>query len=200
VPPGRAYYVQSSCRGCHKIGEEGRASGPDLTYVGFRHGKDWLELWLRDPSAWKKDSAMPSPRLSPTARQAVVEYLSTLQGQDFKIKPWLDAPDSAAKGRLIYRRAGCIACHGPAGRGGFPNNNVPGGLVPALARTASTFTKEELMTKIRKGARPQKADPNAPAPLIEMPAWGQKLDEAELSALADYLLSLTPAGPADAGW
>lgn len=200
VSPGRAYYMQNNCRSCHRIGEEGRSAGPDLTYVGWRHNKEWLELWLKDPSSWKKNSLMTNPRLSARARAAIVEYLAEQQGQGFKTKPWADAADPVSKGRLIYQRAGCIACHGPAGRGGYPNNNVPGGLIPALAQTASTYTKEELVAKIGNGSRPQKADPGGAAPLVAMPAWKEKLSAEELSAVADYLLNLKPAGPADASW
>lgn len=202
VSPGRAYYLQNNCRSCHRIGEEGRSAGPDLTYAGWRHNKEWLDFWLKDPSSWKKDALMPNPRLPPAVRAAIVEYLAQQQGQEFKTKPWADAPDPIAKGRLIYQRAGCIACHGPAGQGGLPNNNVPGGLIPALALTASTYTKEELVAKIGKGSRPQKADPGGAAPLVVMPAWKDKLDPDELSAVAAYLLSLPPSvsSKMDADW
>ena len=126
---------------------------------------------------------MPSPRLSARARLAVVEYLASLSRR---------GPGSYASGRAIYVRAGCVACHGPAGKGGHPNNNVPGSLIPALDVLVGTYTREELKNKIRLGSKPVKADPAGPEPLAEMPAWSGVLSDVELDALADYLFTLAP--------
>lgn len=201
VSQGRAYYAASSCRNCHRIGAEGRSAGPDLSFVGFRQSPEWLDLWLKDPKAWRPQTTMPDPRLSPTARRQIVLYLSELKGQDMKPRPWESLTEPVAKGRLIFQRAGCIACHGPAGRGGYPNSNVPGREIPVLARTARTFTKAELVAKIRLGSTPQKEDASGPAPLVRMPAWGEVLSDSELEAVAEYLLTIKPEGPvADESW
>ena len=107
--------------------------------------------------------------------------------------PW-DAPgvprDPASRGRVLYLRAGCVACHGAQGRGGHPNNNVPGGAIPALDKAAETYKAEELVEKIRRGVRPVKDDPRGAEPLVSMPAWGERLKDDELQAVAAYLLSL----------
>lgn len=197
---GKAYFNQAGCSSCHKIGDEGSAVGPDLTMVGFRQNKEWLDLFIKDPQAWKKDTLMPNKRVSDEARAAMVDYLSGLKGQDWPkgSRPW-DArsliKDPAARGRVIYNRAGCAGCHGPLGEGGYPNNNVKGGLIPPVDKVKDGFTKAELIAKIRKGvSEPQKADAKGPAPLIRMPAWGEALDDGELDALAEYLFSLAPAG------
>lgn len=197
---GKAYFVQAGCASCHKVGDMGSAVGPDLTLVGLRHSPEWLDLFIKDPQAWKKDTLMPNRRMSDEARKAIVEYMAMLQGQDWAKgrRPW-DAPslikDSVARGRVIYSRAGCVGCHGVEGAGGFPNNNVKGGLIPPLRKASEGFSKAELVAKIKKGVpQSQKDDEKGPAPMIRMPAWGGILDDAELEAVADYLLSLTPAG------
>lgn len=191
--PGRAYFDAAGCRSCHRVGPVGGTAGPDLSFVGFRRGRDWLDLWLRDPRSWKHDTLMPDFRLAPETRRVVVDYLASRRGQDLPQRPW-DAPGLAAdpprRGRILYERAGCVACHGPAGRGGHPNNNVPGGLIPALAQTARTYTPAELVSKIRRGVQPEPADRGAPAPMAAMPAWGELLSDGELEAVTSYLLSL----------
>ncbi len=200
---GKAYFAQVGCAACHRVGAEGALVGPDLTLVGFRHSPAWLELWLKNPAAWKPGTLMPNTRLSPAARGAIVSYLSTLKGQDWPKggRPWDGAGDSVARGRLVYLRAGCIACHGPGGAGGAPNNNVPGGLIPALSKVSETFNKMELIAKIKIGVpSPVPADPNAPPPLVWMPPFGQVLDDAELGAVADYLLALRPDHPEKSDW
>lgn len=196
---GKAYFNQAGCASCHRIGENGSAVGPDLTLTGYRHNAEWLDLFIKDPQAWKKDTLMPNKRMSDEARKAIVGYLAQLKGQDWAkgARPW-DAPslnkDPIARGRVLYNRAGCVGCHGIGGAGGYPNNNVKGGLIPPLVKAAEGFSKAELIAKIKKGVpQSQKDDEKGPAPMIRMPAWGDMLDEGELDAVAEYLLSLSPA-------
>lgn len=202
---GKAYFKQVGCMSCHRVGGEGSATGPDLSFVGFRHSAEWLELFIKDPQGWKPDTLMPDTRLPEDARKAIVGYLAGLKGQDLPKgrRPWDDPSlkDPVARGRVLYARAGCVACHGLGGQGGYPNNNVKGGRIPALLKVSEGYNKAELVEKIRRGVpRPEKADPAAPAPLVAMPAWGELLDDSELDAVASYLLSLTPAGASGDGW
>jgi mono/diheme cytochrome c family protein len=191
---GKAYFTQAGCIACHKIGEDGSAVGNDLTLVGFRQNAAWLDLFIKDPQAWKKDTLMPNKRISDEARKALVEYLSAQKGQAWAgAKPWTGVADNLEKGRVLYYRAGCVGCHGTGGAGGYPNNNVAGGLIPKLNNVKETFTKAELIAKIKKGVKPIKNDPKGPEPMIAMPAWGEKLDDQEIDAVAGYLMSLTPA-------
>lgn len=193
---GKAYFTQAGCASCHKIGGEGSAVGPDLTLTGFRHSAAWLDLFIKDPQAWKKDTLMPNKRISDEARKAIVDYLAQLKGQDWPqgSRPWAAVADTIQKGRIIYARAGCVGCHGPAGAGGYPNNNVKGGLIPKLNGVQETYTRVELVAKIKKGVpMSEKADPKGPDPLIRMPAWSETLDDAEIEAVAAYLMTLTPA-------
>jgi mono/diheme cytochrome c family protein len=200
---GKAYFTQVGCATCHRVGGEGALVGPDLTLVGFRRSPEWLELWLKDPAAWKPGTLMPNKRLSPAARGAIVSYMAALKGQDWPKggRPWDGLTDAAARGRLVYLRAGCVGCHGRAGAGGEPNNNVPGGKIPPLANVSETFTKTELLAKIKRGVpSPVKADPKGLAPLVWMPAFGEVLDEAELGDVADYLLTLKPGNQERSDW
>ena len=200
---GKAYFTQVGCASCHRVGGAGSAVGPDLTLVGFRHSPQWLDLWLKDPRAWKPGTLMPNKQLSPAARAAIVSYMAELKGQDWPKggRPWDGAGDAAARGRLIFLRAGCVACHGQDGAGGYPNNNVAGGKIPALANVSQTYTKAELAAKIKRGVpSPVKADAKGPEPLVSMPSWGQVLDDAEIDAVATYLLALKPAHAEKTDW
>ncbi len=192
-PAGHAYFSQAGCIACHKVGEEGSAVGPDLTLVGFRHSPEWLDLFIKDPTAWKKDTLMPNKRISDEARGEIVKYLAGQKGDGWT-RPWANVAEPERKGLVIYTRAGCVGCHGPLGAGGYPNNNVKGGLIPKLNGVYEAYTKAELIAKIKNGVpHPAKADLKGPEPMIWMPAWGEKLDAGELDAVATYLLSLKPA-------
>lgn len=188
--PGQALFSAAGCRSCHRVGFLGGNTGPDLTLVGFRRSPEWIDRWLSSPRAWKKDTLMPEPALSAAARAGLVEYLSAQKGQAFgQRRPW-DGAEGARKGQIVFAKAGCVACHGARGRGGHPNNNVPGEAVAALPKLVATYTREELKDKIRRGARPAKKDPAGPEPLVAMPAWGRVLSEEEIDAVADYVAGL----------
>src|SRR5690348_3391254 len=86
-PAGKALFAAAGCRACHRVGAEGGNSGPDLTLVGFRRKREWLERWLADPSAWKHDTLMPNFRLKASDRAGLVDYLSSLKGRDWDGRP-----------------------------------------------------------------------------------------------------------------
>ncbi|MBI5246776.1 MAG: c-type cytochrome [Elusimicrobia bacterium] len=191
-----ALFDSHGCRSCHKIGERGGNSGPDLTMVGHRRPRAWIEKWLASPRAYKHDTKMPEQGLPVADRAALANFLSELKGQAWgDDPPWIDHGDHAPDGRRIYVRAGCIACHGPAGRGGHPNPGGRGGWIPALPPLLATYKKDELISKLKRGAKAD-AEPGRVAE-VDMPGWDKILSAADLEALVDYLLTLASAGPKD---
>jgi len=202
---GKGYFRGMGCYKCHRIGNEGASVGPDLTLVGFRKTPQWIDLWLKDPVSWKKNTVMPRFYFKDNVRAALVAYLSSLKGQDWNDKyPWNESgllSDPVKRGEVIFNRAGCVACHGKAGKGGYPNNNVVGDKIPSLTLVADGYSKAELKEKIRKGVpKPNKNDPNGPEPMVSMPSWGQILKEDELGAVVEYLYSLRPSVPKSEQW
>lgn len=201
---GKALFAGYGCVQCHRIGGEGGIYGPDLTFVGFRKTPDWLDLWLKNPHAWKPNTVMPNFNLNDPVRKRLVDYLSSLRGREYRASPPWDDPsllsDPVKRGEALFTKAGCVACHGKAGVGGYPNNNVAGNKIPALTLVADGYSKEELRARIRNGAAPLKDDPDGPAPMISMPRWGEVLQEDEIAALADYLISLRPKKAAGDEW
>ena len=194
---GAARFDAAGCRSCHRLGPSGGDSGPDLTLVGVRRPRAWIETWLKSPSAWKHDTKMPDQGLSDADRGALAEYLSAQKGQAWKtLRPWDDSYDelhALDKGRAIYVRAGCIACHGVAGRGGHPNPGAHGDVVPALAPLMATYTAGELKAKIKNGVTPDGHD--GMTPVVVMPAWTDLFSDDEYDVLTKYLLSLAGSQP-----
>ncbi len=192
VARGRAFFTTFACDRCHSIGEEGGNYGPNLTYIGFRKTAEWMDTWLKNPHAWKKNTVMPNLNLRPNIRKDLIAYLVAQQGQAFEKsgKPWEHPElqgDLVKKGEVIFEKVGCIGCHGIGGVGGNPNNNVAGGLIPSLRGVSELYNMEELIDKIRMGSVPGAEDPSKPGPMIEMPQWGKVLLPDELKALAEYL-------------
>ena len=190
---GAARFDAAGCRACHRLGPHGGDSGPDLTLVGFRRPRTWIANWLKSPRVWKPGTKMPDQGLSDADRGALADFLSTQKGQAWgEERPWMSLP-AAERGRAIYVRAGCIACHGAAGRGGHPNPGAHGDIIPALAPLMGTYTYDELKAKIKYGVTPDGHD--GLTPVVGMPAWKNILSEDELDALTKYLLSLAESQP-----
>jgi mono/diheme cytochrome c family protein len=190
---GAARFDTAGCRSCHRVGPRGGDSGPDLTLVGVRRPRAWIENWLKSPRAWKNDTKMPDQGLSNADRRAIAAFLSEQMGQAWDHhRPWSALP-ATEKGHEIYVRAGCIACHGVAGRGGHPNPGAHGDIIPALAPLMGTYTPEELKVKIRNGVIPDGHEGMSPA--VVMPAWNRILNDDDLNALTAYLLSLAGSQP-----
>lgn len=196
VVRGERYFNGLGCVKCHAVGEAGHPWGPDLTLIGFRKSPEWLETWLKNPHGWNPKTVMPDFNLSDEARKDVVAYLSAQKGQGWKVKPW-ETPEAQAlpvaeRGKLIFERAGCVACHGQNGAGGYPNNNVAGGLIPPLQLVSDGYTKQELHQRIADGLVPIPEDSSAPKPTIVMPAWKEQLKKPEIDAVVEYLFTLKP--------
>jgi len=99
-----------------------------------------------------------------------------------------------ARGRAVYERYGCSACHGADGKGGFANTNAETeGKVPGVTFVAEGFTRAELRRKILDGfATVGKKDPNGPRPPYRMPGWAGQMSDDEVRELVEYLWSLYP--------
>lgn len=189
-----ALFDAHGCRACHKVGYRGGNAGPDLTFVGHRRPRAWLDKWLASPRHHKADTRMTEPGLHPSDRAALAGWLSRQRGSAWgDVEPWDAVAEPLRKGETVYARAGCVACHGPAGRGGHPNPGAHGGIIPALAPLMATYTADELKAKIKKGVVPEVHD--GPPAEVDMPGWEGLLDEPELDALAAYLLSLAQDQP-----
>src|SRR5262245_58728940 len=174
VARGREYFHAFGCVRCHAIGGVGRNYGPDLTFVGFRKTEAWIDLWLSNPHEWKRNTVMPNLHLPEHVRKDLVAFLSEQKGQAFKEsgKPWevpALAHDAVKRGETIFVHAGCVGCHGVAGVGGNPNNNVVGGEIPSLRGVRDRYSKEEMVDKIRQGSIPGAASASKPAPMVRMP-------------------------------
>lgn len=78
---GRRLIMEYDCRACHRIidPKSGRERFPELTRVGRKRDKVWLDRWLKDPQAVKPGTFMPTFPFSNDERSAIVEYLTTLK-------------------------------------------------------------------------------------------------------------------------
>jgi cytochrome c oxidase cbb3-type subunit III len=174
VAGGRAVFL-ASCSQCHGSGAAGAIGYPNLLDDDWLWGGDLesIEYTVRhgirnETDADARWSEMPAfgDILEKDQINATVEYVLSLSGQDH------DAT-LAEQGTVLFAE-NCAACHGEAGEGlrdlGGPRLSDAIWLYPG-DREGIT----ETVTNSRFGV---------------MPAWGPRLDEAEIKAVTLYLHQL----------
>ena len=75
---GEAIFIER-CRDCHKVHEVGGVVGPDLTNIGAKRDRQFLDQVIRDPSKLYPGSVMPPYDTLPADQiKLLVDYLSGL--------------------------------------------------------------------------------------------------------------------------
>lgn len=103
--------------------------------------------------------------------------------------PTLDAA-GVQRGQEIYQ-ANCMVCHG-ANAEGAPNWATPGpdGLYPPPPHDDQGHTWHHSDRVLYEVIRDGMGDPLRPEAPLRMPAWGEKLTDADIRALMEYVKSL----------
>lgn len=182
---GSALVSELGCPACHRFGNMDPVPvGPDLGAEGNRVQRAWLVGFLRAPRAirpvgyrplWR--SRMPDFRLSEEEAATLAEYLMSRREREEK---WPDSPPPRVlveRGRDLFRRYACRACHSresAGGRAGPDLSTVVGRLKPAWT--------------LRFLENPQVVDPLSP-----MPHLGVGEDDAR--AITSYLFNGRPPPP-----
>jgi mono/diheme cytochrome c family protein len=192
---GRRLFEQKGCIGCHAVDGKGGTIGPTLNDVGLRRTPDWIIRHFRDPQGVTPGSVMPRFGFTDVEARALADFLVHLREQKVALSlPSLLGPFE--RGREVFRKYGCIGCHGADAKGGVPNPNAKtADQVPGLIYVSDGYTKDELKARITKGQREiTPMDAKRPPPPLYMPAWGGIIQDAELDDLVAYLMSLKPKG------
>lgn len=80
VYPGEGVFKNNGCSACHMINGIGGRVGPDLSKVGSRRDKEWLEEQIKNPKSHNPDSIMPGfAHLPERDIKDIVDYLSGLR-------------------------------------------------------------------------------------------------------------------------
>lgn len=192
---GRRLFQQKGCIGCHSVAGKGGSVGPALDDVGMRRSPEWMIQHFHDPQALTPGTVMPRFGFTETEARALTELLLHLHDQKVALSlPSVMGP--VERGHEVFRKYGCVGCHGLNGTGGVPNPNAKTAQqVPGLIYVAEGYTKAELRARIVKGQHEIVAlDSKKPPPPLYMPAWGGMIKDAEMDDLIEYLISLKPKG------
>ncbi|MFM2167625.1 MAG: hypothetical protein RIS79_1996 [Verrucomicrobiota bacterium] len=115
VTGGLLLLAELNCTACHEVPKGWRERlkpkpAPDLSAVGSRLDEDTLWLMIRSPQHRKKGTQMPGlfagEEGDDEKAEALVEYLASLKAET----PKMPAGD-AERGKHLYHKVGCVACH-----------------------------------------------------------------------------------------
>jgi cytochrome c553 len=143
----------------------------------------YLASQLADLAAGRRANALMAPiakELSAAQQASLASYLSALPPPAIKApaRPNALGETLALDGRDAGRLPACVSCHGPQGMG-------VGDTFPPLAGQPAGYIEAQLHAW-QDGKRP-------PGPLGLMPAIAKRLSDGEITAVAEYFASLTPA-------
>jgi mono/diheme cytochrome c family protein len=121
--------------------------------------------------------ANSTSRLTSDDQRAIATYLKSLKGADYAGAGV--SAEAAESGRPLYEEH-CRECHGPSGRGGIFDGPPLAGSAVVQGEDASSLTNIVLYGSDKPagiGSTSWEA----------MPGYAQKLDDAEIAALANFL-------------
>lgn len=143
---------------------------------------------------------MPNFGLTDEQAQALTIYMLSLTAESLPATYVIAAtpPTQPAyataveRGRAVFQKYGCAGCHGEGGVGGRKNWNAQvGEEEPSLVYVKMYYDRDRLKGLIRDGRQPvPRRDPARPRAPSFMPAWKDRLTDAELDDVVEYLLSL----------
>lgn len=114
---GRMLLHRTGCIGCHDLDLPGypHDRGPDLDRIGAKTHASWLDLWLRDPTAYLPRSRMPRIALGDSSRRHLVAWLA---GLGHESRPDSVVPGDPYRGAQLFEGYQCLGCHAGGGEGG----------------------------------------------------------------------------------
>jgi mono/diheme cytochrome c family protein len=208
IQRGGAIAQRLGCFGCHGPGGVAPIANPGAKggEVPGWGGGTWM-MWNRTPSdvrAWILDGHPPGREPDAGALIRMPAYRSRLTASDaddlvafvLAVSHFgaIDDPKASAGHETAYR-LGCFGCHGPEGRGLIMNPGSFKGFIPPWDGddyTELVRDDAEFAQWVRAGVSDRfRANPAARVFLdrqaIRMPAFGDRVSDAELADVAAYV-------------
>ena len=188
---GKEVWEKYNCVNCHTRLGEGAYYAPDLTKSFTRMGKGWMQHMLLNPAAaywgpeWNQKGRRKMPKLGLSEPEALdvvafLEFLSQIDTNDwpppesFTPSTWLEPDTDAWRGREVFERLKCKACHPINGRPSEANLSTD--LTFVVSRLPIDWIRQEIRT------------PPADWPSTPMPDFGtQLLPDEDIELLIAFL-------------
>lgn len=111
---GERLFEEKGCRQCHKIGDKGKAVGPDLTRAELHGGVTQIaaKMWKHGAKMWEKmkEMGIERPLFEENEMADLVAYLYFLN--------FIEQRGDVVAGKRLFTKKGCVQCHSIRGHGG----------------------------------------------------------------------------------
>lgn len=178
---GRQLVHDFNCNGCHDLPGNHDAFIPILDGIGSKvTGKNWIDLWLKNPKEFRHNTKMPNFFLSDEEIKALRDFLMQFKTFSNSVKlselpdyyvQQKDDESFIEEGKTLFREVNCISCHSVNGEGGR--------VAADLGRVASKAREIWIFNFITNPQRLQSG--------IEMPQFG--FTSNEIAAITAYINS-----------
>jgi len=190
---GQLVINELNCAACHAVSHAAvkPKQAPDLAGITQRVAVPWLRSFIAAPQQIKPGTTMPAMFKGSFGKDKMrvsdqIDALVHFLGSTRLAKPLAKLPrrSTVSRGKLLYHRYGCVACHGPDPVPQKPDNPVPIGVknsyvpFPNLKEKYSQRTLTDFLL-----------DPLRYRAAGRMPAM--KLDLQDASDIAAYLVRKT---------
>lgn len=178
------------CAGCHRVGDEGGPSAPELGTAAERLNEQWLRAFVFDTSSWSP-ATMPRASMKGAQLAAITEYIGALRdaapsaGAAASVVAQRVASIPSGRGAMLYQLY-CSQCHGIRGDG--KGINAPHLFVAPRDHTSADemgmLTDERLFAAIKFGG-------TAVGKSSLMPSWNGTIADADIQLLVQYVRGLS---------
>ncbi len=178
--PGKKLFLKKTCIACH--GKDGSKAILDYPNLAGQDAKYMIQQ-MHDIKEGKRKGSPDGSGNPRTAGMAgvmhlvsddeikqIAEWLSKLP--PVQAKPGTEDAARIAEGEKLYKKSGCLSCHGPDGKRPLPAH-------PYLAGVKASYAATQ-MRDIRDGAR----DHGKTKTMLN---FVKKLDDEQIQMIADYL-------------
>ncbi len=162
---GQEFAQDQRCQTCHRVGGAANA----IADTRLRNGPEWLLAHVADPETITPGMRRPPPGgMTPSQARSILSYMRKIRAGGTEPPSGMSADTRTAI--LVYGRY-CGNCHRIDGEGGDQG--------PDLTRAGEKRDARWLHDWI--------SEPEAIDEMADMPAFGERLTPAELTAIANYL-------------
>jgi mono/diheme cytochrome c family protein len=180
---GKKAIIQFGCYGCHDIKglDHFDKVGPDLRRIGIKVTPEWAYYWINNPQGYAPKTRMPNFLLNEDEVPSILAYLfSASDNEDVLDFPSTAPEGDPLKGKEVFEKAGCSACHKIDGRGATTSADYTRQFAPDLGKVGSKASAAWLAYWIR--------NPKRYNPKTKMPK--PRISEEEISDVVAYLSGL----------
>ncbi len=183
---GATKFREARCISCHPINGKGGYVAPELGKIASKVSVGWLYNYIRQPKRLQGGVLMPRYRFRSEELAGVVAYMES-EFVDYDMgaaAPHTPDPGFFEKGRALFRKYSCGACHELQGMGRVEETGPDLSKVGSKRLYEIDFGRSGIEQTLPSYLKTKLLTPHVFGESMKMPDFGFREDEAEAVAVA----------------